>query len=60
MVNLYFDYVTDEIIKTAQFISRAQKNTVKLHTPTVTLEVRYEEEKAERKEGNQSQASESR
>lgn len=60
MVNLYFDYVTDEIIKTAQFISHVQKDTVRLHTPTVTLEVRYEEEKAERKEGNQSQASESR
>lgn len=43
MVNLYFDYVTDEIIKTAQFISHVQKDTVKLHTPTVTLEVRYEE-----------------
>ena len=43
MVNLYFDYVTDEIIKTAQFISQVQKDTVKLHTPTVTLEVRYEE-----------------
>lgn len=60
MVNLYFDYVTDEIIKTAQFISHVQKDTVRLHTPTVTLEVRYEEEKTERKEGNQSQASESR
>lgn len=60
MVNLYFDYVTDEIIKTAQFISYVQKDTVKLHTPNLTLEVRYEEEKTERKEGNQSQASESR
>lgn len=60
MVNLYFDYVTDEIIKTAQFISQVQKDTVRLQTPTVTLEVRYEEEKTERKEGNQSQASESR
>ena len=60
MVNLYFDYVTDEIIKTAQFISQVQKDTVRLQTPTVTLEVRYEEEKAEREEGNQSQASESR
>lgn len=54
MVNLYFDYITDEIIKTAQFISQVQKDTVRLQTPTVTLEVRYEEEKTERKEGNQS------
>ena len=47
MVNLYFDYITDEIIKTAQFVSYVQKDTVRLQTPTVTLEVRYEKEAEE-------------
>lgn len=60
MVNIWYDVVNDEILEVARMISKAQKTDVTITTPTETVEVRHEEEKAEREEGNQSQASESR
>ena len=60
MVNIWYDVVNDEILGVARMISKAQKTDVTITTPTETVEVRYEEEKTEREEGNQSQASESR
>ena len=54
MVNIRYDSITDEILEVAHMISKAQKTDVTIITPTETVEVRYEEEKAECKEGNQS------
>ena len=55
MVKIICDSINDEIKNVAEFISRRQRETVKIITSTETLEVRYEKESEETQETQETQ-----